>query len=226
METLEKKLGYAFRDRALLTNALTHSSYANENKGCGCDSNERLEFLGDSVLGMVVAARLFELFPEMPEGRMTRLRAQLVCEDSLHRVAMALELGEYMRLGKGEEHTGGRKRTSILADAVEAIIAAMYLDGGMEVARSFIMDRILPEVTAARQELAAADCKTELQERVQRKSGQSLSYALLEEKGPDHDKSFTVQVSLNGESIGVGEGRTKKEAEQAAARAALRKIPQ
>ena len=222
MQAIEEKIGYSFRDAELLTNALTHSSYANENRGRSCESNERLEFLGDSVLGLVVADALYRRFPGLPEGRMTRLRAQLVCEESLHLVAAQLGLGEYIRLGRGEEHTGGRNRTSILADAVEALIAAMYLDGGMEVARGFIERYIL---TALDGEMpAVGDCKTELQELVQRKSGSVLTYELLGESGPDHDKTFTSQVSLNGRPIGSGSGRTKKEAEQAAARAALREM--
>lgn len=220
MDSLEKKLGHVFRDRALLATALTHSSYANENRGRG-ECNERLEFLGDSVLGMVVADALFRRFPELPEGRMTRLRAQLVCEESLHRVASELGLGEYVRLGRGEEHTGGRRRTSILADAVEAVIAAMYLDGGLETAKAFIERQILSALDGSGPVMRVEDCKTELQELVQKKSGQSLSYELLGESGPDHDKTFTSQVSLNGRPIGSGSGRTKKEAEQAAARAAL-----
>ena len=219
MEAIEAKLGYKFQNRALLINALTHSSYANENRGRSCESNERLEFLGDSVLGMVVADALYKRFPELPEGRMTRLRAQLVCEESLHRVAAQLGLGEHIRLGRGEEHTGGRSRTSILADAVEAVIAAMYLDGGMDVARGFINRFMLSELEAGLP--GSGDSKTELQELVQKKPGSVLSYELLGESGPDHDKTFTSQVLLNGRAIGSGSGRTKKEAEQAAARAAL-----
>lgn len=222
MDTIEAKLGYNFKSRGLLINALTHSSYANENRGRSCESNERLEFLGDSVLGLVVADALYRRFPEMPEGRMTRMRSQLVCEESLHRVASDMGLGEYMRLGRGEEHTGGRNRTSILADAVEAIIAAMYLDGGMEVAREFITRHILSTLDGTY--IAFGDSKTELQELVQRKSGSQLSYELLGESGPDHDKTFTSQVLLNGKAIGSGSGRTKKEAEQAAARAALEEL--
>ena len=220
MDSLEKKLGHVFRDRALLATALTHSSYANENRGRG-ECNERLEFLGDSVLGMVVADALYRRFPELPEGRMTRLRAQLVCEESLHRAASELGLGEYVRLGRGEEPTGGRRRTSILADAVEAVIAAMYLDGGLETAKAFIERQILSALDGSGPVMRVEDCKTELQELVQKKSGQSLSYELLGESGPDHDKTFTSQVSLNGRPIGSGSGRTKKEAEQAAAHAAL-----
>ena len=222
MQAIEEKLGYRFRDRGLLENALTHSSYANENRGRCCESNERLEFLGDSVLGLVVADALYKRRANLPEGRMTRLRAQLVCEENLHAVAAQLELGRYIRLGKGEEHSGGRTRVSILADAVEAVIAAMYLDGGMDVARGFINRFILSEMDRALN--STGDSKTELQELVQRKSGSVLSYELLGESGPDHDKTFTCQVSLNGEPVGSGSGRTKKEAEQAAARAALKAL--
>lgn len=221
MEAFEEKLCHHFADRALLVTALTHSSYANESRASGCECNERLEFLGDSVLGMVVADALFRRFPDMPEGRMTRLRARLVCEESLHAVASELDLGDYIRLGRGEEHTGGRQRASILADAVEAVIAALYLDGGMETARGFIERHILSSLESGSPSLLLGDYKTELQELVQRKSGQSLSYVLLGESGPDHDKVFTSEVCLNGKPIGSGSGRTKKEAEQSAARAAL-----
>ena len=223
MKALEKKLGYTFRDSALLETALSHSSYANEHRASGAVSNERLEFLGDSVLGLVTAERLYSCFPYMPEGRMTRLRAELVCEQSLLQVANDLGIGEYIHLGKGEEHTGGRKRTSILADCVEAIIAAMYLDGGMDVAREFI-DRFILRQLSDMDLSAPTDSKTALQELVQSRSGQCLSYELLGADGPDHCKTFTVQVSLNGRSIGRGEGSSKKDAEQAAARAALKEL--
>ena len=208
MQAIEEKIGYSFRSRALLVNALTHSSYANENRGRSCESNERLEFLGDSVLGMVVAEALYRRFPDLPEGRLTRMRAQLVCEESLHRVAGEIGLGAHIRLGKGEEHTGGRTRTSILADATEALIAAMYLDGGMDVARGFIERYILPELNG--EYIPFGDAKTDLQELIQKKSGSTLSYELVGESGPDHDKTFTTRVLLNGESVGTGSGRTKK----------------
>ena len=221
MEAFEEKLCHRFGDRRLLETALTHSSYANESRAAGCECNERLEFLGDSILGMVVADALFRRFPDMPEGRMTRLRARLVCEESLHAVASELGLGSYIRLGRGEEHTGGRQRASILADAVDAVIAARYLDGGMDTARGFIERHILSALDSGSPSLLLGDYKTELQELIQRKSGQSLSYALLGESGPDHDKVFTSEVCLNGKPIGSGSGRTKKEAEQAAAHAAL-----
>lgn len=225
MTELEQKLRHVFADSSLLETALTHSSYANENRGRG-ECNERLEFLGDSVLGLTVADELYRSFPELPEGRMTRLRAQLVCEESLHRVALELGLGEYIRLGRGESRTGGRQRASILADAVEAVIAALYLDGGMEVARKFIAGHILSELGdgAVRPQVAVQDYKTDLQELVQRRSGQLLAYEPLSESGPDHDKTFTARVTLNGEPVGEGSGRTKKEAEQSAAQAALGKL--
>ena len=220
MTALEERLGYSFRNRALLETALTHSSYANENRASGIVCNERLEFLGDSVLGVTVADFLYRHFPDMPEGRMTRLRAELVCEHSLHRVALELHLGDYLRLGKGEEHNGGRKRASILSDAVEAVIAAMYLDAGMETAAGFIHRCLLDDVRAI-ETPTFTDYKTSLQELVQRHSGQVLSYELVGEEGPDHAKTFRVQVCLNGDPIGRGIGRTKKEAEQAAAANAL-----
>ena len=220
MTALEERLGYSFRNRALLETALTHSSYANENRASGIVCNERLEFLGDSVLGVTVADFLSRHFPDMPEGRMTRLRAELVCEQSLHRVALELHLGDYLRLGKGEEHNGGRKRASILSDAVEAVIAAMYLDAGMETAAGFIHRCLLDDVRAI-ETPTFTDYKTSLQELVQRHSGQVLSYELVGEEGPDHAKTFRVQVCLNGEPLGRGTGRTKKKAEQTAAANAL-----
>lgn len=223
METLEARIGYTFHDRRLLQNALMHSSYANENRARGCTSNERLEFLGDSVLGMVTATRLYRLYPDMPEGKLSRLRAELVCEQSLHAVALELGLGGYIRLGHGEARNGGRERPSILADAVEAIIAAIYLDGGLESAQRFILDHILTGL-AEGQMHHVADYKTDLQERVQRKPGQALEYTLLSESGPDHNKSFTMNVLLNGAEIGRGTGRTKKEAEQSAAKSALERM--
>ena len=219
MDKLEEKIGYHFHDRDLLTTALTHSSYANEKHG-EAQSYERLEFLGDSILGLVTAEFLYTHEPCLPEGRMTRLRAELVCEVSLHKTALELGLGRYMRLGRGEEHTGGRERPSILADMVEAIIAAMYLDSGMDQARSFILSRILHDVEFGDSH-RSADYKTQLQELVQRRSNQVITYRLKGESGPDHDKTFLFEVLINGETCGEGSGKTKKEAEQMAARKAL-----
>ena len=221
MQELEKKLNYTFRHPALLEEALRHSSYANEHRSGHMQSNERLEFLGDSVLGFVTAAFLFAHHPDLPEGDLTRIRAALVCEKSLHELAERLELGRYLKLGRGEEAGGGRKRPSILADATEAVFAAVYLDGGIDAASALIHRLLLdgPQEEAA--EERRRDYKTALQELVQRHSGQILSYELTGEQGPDHDKTFVVRVLLNGESIGSGTGHTKKEAEQSAAKNAL-----
>ena len=221
MDRLEEKLGYRFRDRGLLEHAMTHSSYANEHRGSGLTSNERLEFLGDSVLGMVVADYLFTAHPDMPEGELTRTRAALVCEGSLHEAARSLDLGQYLRLGQGEDAGGGRKRPSILADATEAMLAAIYLDGGMEAVRPIIRTLILDK---EQEKAAGRDYKTALQELVQRKPGASVSYRLVRESGPDHCRSFEMEVSVDGGVIGTGKGRTKKEAEQMAAKAALEKL--
>ena len=218
MQALEEKLGYTFRDPALLENALTHSSYANENRAAGAQSNERLEFLGDSVLGMVTADHLYRTHPDLPEGDLTRTRAALVCEESLVEVAQAWGLGQYLKLGRGENAGGGRTRPSIQADAVEAVLAAVFLDGGIAPARKIIQTYILDaEAERARNR----DYKTALQELVQRESGQVLRYCLVGSSGPDHAKIFTVEVELNGAPVGRGQGHSKKEAEQNAARAAI-----
>ena len=221
MEKLEEKLGYTFQNRALLENALTHSSYANENRHTGAQSNERLEFLGDSVLGMVTADYLYRVHPDLPEGDLTRTRAALVCEGSLVEVAQQLNLGSYLKLGKGEAAGGGRERPSIVADAVEAVLAAVYLDGGIGSARKIIQRFILDR---EEEKSGSRDYKTALQELVQRESGQVLAYRLVGSTGPDHAKRFQVEVELNGVPVGAGEGRSKKEAEQMAAKAAIGKL--
>lgn len=221
MDRLEEKLGYQFRDRGLLEHAMTHSSYANEHRSAGLTSNERLEFLGDSVLGVVVADYLFHEHPDMPEGELTRTRAALVCEGSLYDAAQGLGLGEYLRLGKGEDAGGGRKRPSILADATEAMLAAVYLDGGMEAVRPIIRWLILDK---EQEKAADRDYKTALQELVQRTPGAAVAYRLARESGPDHCRSFEMEASVDGKVIGSGVGRTKKEAEQMAAKAALEKL--
>ena len=218
-EQLQKALSYHFRDQSLLRNALTHSSYANENRSQGVQCNERLEFLGDSVLGFVVANELYRRFPDRPEGEMTRMRADMVCEITLAQAAKAIGLGDELLLGHGEEQGGGRTRPSILADAMESVIAAAYLDGGLEAAEGIIARLIL--VNIPEQQLRNADWKTMLQELVQQHRGQTLSYHLTGESGPDHDKHFTVEVLRNGERVGAGEGSSKKRAEQAAARSAI-----
>ncbi len=210
----EARIGHRFADDALLRTALTHTSYANEAKGYR-PHNERLEFLGDSVLSFVVAEELYSASPRLPEGELTRRRAALVCEPALAGFARQIGLGEALQLGKGEEQSGGRSRPSILADAFEALIAALYLDGGIAAARSFI----LPFVRGAGR--AAGDYKTRLQEVVQQNPEEHLRYRVVGESGPDHDKQFLVEVCLNSNCIGTGAGHSKKLAEQQAARQAL-----
>lgn len=223
MKELEEKLQYRFRDPSLLQTALTHSSYVNEHPREQAACYERLEFLGDAVLGLTAAKLLYDWTPELPEGRMTRIRAELVCEESLCRTARSLGLGRWMRLGKGEEISRGRERPSILADMVEALIAAIYLDGGSEAAADFIRHFVLQDA-AAHIRSRSVDNKTSLQELVQQQPGSSIRYELLGESGPDHDKRFSYRVYVNGASAGEGCGRTKKEAEQAAAGNALRAL--
>ncbi|MBE6941612.1 MAG: ribonuclease III [Ruminococcaceae bacterium] len=222
MNELEKAIGYQFRNITLLQNALSHSSYANERWHDSLKSNERLEFLGDSVLGMLVAEHLFRTFPDRPEGELTRMRADMVCEKTLAKVANRLDLGRHLMLGKGEESGGGRNRDSILADAVESVLAACYLDGGMDAALQFVQKFILVNVPVTK--LHNADYKTALQELVQQKKNQTIAYRLVGESGPDHDKEFRVEVTLNGETVGFGIGSSKKRAEQAAAQAAIERL--
>ena len=222
IKDLEEAIGYRFHNISLLQNALTHSSFANERWHNSLLSNERLEFLGDSILGMLVAEYLYRNFPDRPEGELTRMRADMVCEKTLASVAARIHLGDHLMLGHGEEQGGGRSRDSILADAVESVIAACFLDGGIEAAQRFIRTFILVEVPVS--QMHNADYKTKLQELVQQKKNQVLSYTLTGESGPDHHKHFTVAVSLNGGMVGQGEGRSKKRAEQEAARAAIRTL--
>ena len=217
-EELEEKLHYHFKNRDLLITALTHSSYANEAKA-PTKYNERLEFLGDSVLSLVVANYLFR-HSTRPEGELSRMRASLVSEEALFQFAKEIDLGAYLRLGRGEELGGGRERPSVVSDAFEAVIAALYLDGGMEAARSFI----LPFITEGK--TAEEDYKTKLQEVIQQNPEDKLSYAVTGESGPAHDKRFEVTVMLNGSAMAAGTGRSKKAAEQQAAKAALRKLNQ
>ena len=219
IKDLEIALGYRFRNISLLQNALTHSSYANERWHNSLLSNERLEFLGDSVLGMLVAEYLYRTFPERPEGELTRMRADMVCETTLAAAANRIGIGGHLQLGHGESRFGGRQRDSILADAMESVIAAAFLDGGLEAAKGIVQRFILVEVPVKR--MNNADYKTQLQELVQQKKNQVLSYALVGESGPDHDKQFQVEVSLNGAVVGCGTGSSKKRAEQQAARAAI-----
>lgn len=222
MESLEKRLDYKFNNITLLKNALVHSSYANEVRGT-THSNERLEFLGDSVLSIIVAEHIFYKFPEMPEGELTKLRASLVCEKSLCAFSRELGIGEYLLLGKGEDKNGGRERDSILADAFEAVLAAIYIDGGMDAAKKHIFNTVLRNIDNHIDDADSfKDYKTLLQEIIQRNPEESVSYILIDEQGPDHDKVFTVQVRLNSNVIGQGTGKSKKQAEQMAARQALK----
>ena len=224
IKDLETAMGYHFRNVTLLRNALTHSSYANEQWHNSLMSNERLEFLGDSILGMVVAGYLYQNYPDCPEGELTRMRADMVCEQALADVADRLSLGTHLLLGHGEEQGGGRKRASILADAVESVIAACFLDGGMDAAKSFIDRFVLCQTPQIGRH--NADYKTALQELVQQKKNQSITYVLSGESGPDHNKTFTVTLCINGEPVGEGSGSSKKRAEQEAARVALDKLSQ
>ena len=218
MSELENRIHYTFKNKKLLHEALSHSSYANEGKRTR--SNERLEFLGDSVLSIIVAKHLFTHYTHLPEGELTKLRASLVCEKSLHEFACDFGLGEFLLLGKGEELTGGRQRPSIIADAFEALLAAIYLDGGMEQARKFVL-QFIPEHLNPKQAKGLNDYKTTLQEIIQQNKEEKIEYVPIEETGPDHDKTFVVEVHLNSNVIGTGRGKSKKQAEQFAAKEAL-----
>lgn len=218
----EDIIEYKFENKDYILEALTHSSYSNENKKF--EFNERLEFLGDSVLSIVVSDYLFKEETDLPEGELTKLRANIVCEESLSEVANDISLGEYMLLGKGEEATGGRQRISILADAFEAVIAAIYLDGGIENARIFILKYMEEIIDNSRKGNIFRDYKTHLQEVLQGKGESNIWYKLIQEKGPDHNKRFVMQVGLNESVLGTGEGKSKKEAEQLAAKLALKTL--
>ncbi|MDR1892933.1 MAG: ribonuclease III [Oscillospiraceae bacterium] len=221
MEKLQATLCYRFKNPEILQNALTHSSYSNENR-ITSGSNERLEFLGDSVLSLVVSDYLYRQFAHLPEGELTKLRASLVCEKTLCRFAKSLDLGGYLLFGKGEKNTGGGERPSILADAFEAVLAAVYLDGGMEEASRLVMFHVKHELKS--RSGAITDYKTALQEVIQKNPDSHVDYVQTDETGPDHDKMFTVEVRLGGEVIGIGQGRSKKNAEQAAAMEALKHL--
>lgn len=222
IDKFESIIDYKFENREYILEALTHSSYSNENKDY--DFNERLEFLGDSVLSIVVSEYLFKKETNLPEGELTKLRANIVCEESLSDAANEINLGEHMLLGKGEEATGGRQRISILADAFEAVIAAIYLDGGLESARKFVLNYMKNIICDSRKGRIFRDYKTHLQEVLQGKGESNIWYKLMEEKGPDHNKRFVMQVGINEKVLGVGEGKSKKEAEQLAAKVALKDI--
>lgn len=219
MKEFQKRIGYSFKNEHLLYEALSHSSFANENKKQR-NSNERLEFLGDSVLSIVISDYIFKHFSHIPEGELTKLRASLVCEKALFEFSKKIDLGEFIFLGKGEENTGGRERPSIVSDAFEAVIAAIYLDGGMEPVRDYILSFIPKDITPKGSN-SFHDYKTMLQEIIQKNPEEKIEYHLKSESGPDHDKSFVVQVLLNHNVIGEGKGHSKKNAEQNAAKEAL-----
>ena len=219
MKNLEKNIGYVFKDKSLLELALTHSSYANE-LGNQAKCNERLEFLGDSVLSIIVSDYLYNNF-ETPEGDLTKLRASLVCEEALFDFAKEINLGEFIKLGKGEQNNGGNKRPSILSDAFEALLAAMYLDGGIKPVKDLVLKFVKADLKDTKR-IAFKDYKTELQEIIQKNPEEKIEYVLIDEQGPDHDKLFTVSIELNSLSFAQGTGKSKKAAEQAAAREALK----
>lgn len=220
MDELERKIGYQFKDKSLMKEAITHSSYAKEKKARHIKYNERLEFLGDAVLSIVVSDYIFKHCPELPEGELTKLRASLVCEKSLFEFAKRIDLGKHLILSKGERNNGGAERPSILSDAFEALIAAIYIDGGYEPASKHILNFVIPAIKNSKSK-RNKDYKTTLQEIVQKNPGEKLEYVLVAESGPDHNKHFVVEVHLNSNVIGKGGGRSKKEAEQQAAHEAL-----
>ncbi len=224
IKEFEEIIGLNFADKNLLKTALTHSSYANENRSRHVKYNERLEFLGDSVLSLIVSRYLFENYPNLPEGELTKIRAAVVCEHSLCECASRLEVGKFLILGKGEEMTGGRTRVSILADAFEAILASIYLDAGLDVAREWALGQLYETIQFASKGRIQKDYKTTIQEYVQSRSTDKITYEVIHESGPDHKKSFEVNILVGGKVMGYGEGNSKKNAEQAAARDALSKL--
>jgi ribonuclease-3 len=224
LKQLQARLGYVFRDPGLLTAALTHKSYLNESKDKALGNNERLEFLGDAVLDLAVSEHLITLYPRWTEGDLSKMKARLVSEETLAGVARRLDIGSCLQLGRGEELTRGRDKASLLADALEAVIAAIYSDGEFGAAKQFILSALRPELEGAPDQKAIHDFKTEFQEICQRSFGLLPSYRILRESGPDHEKIFEVELVVRGQVYGVGQGRSKKEAEQRAAQEALTKL--
>jgi ribonuclease III len=223
-EPLQTALSYRFQDQALLDEALTHKSYVNEQKGVAGRDNERLEFLGDAVLSLVISEYLAASLPDSTEGALSKLKAQLVSESSLERIARRLQLGGYLKFGRGEELSNGREKASLLADAVEAVLAAVYLDGGFEASRQVtvhVFAEELSQIEARKHEPGAEDYKTQFQEWCQKRYDTLPRYETIRESGPDHDKRFDVELTIRGEVVGAGSGRSKKEAEQQAAKQAL-----
>ncbi|PWM26891.1 MAG: ribonuclease III [Oscillospiraceae bacterium] len=220
---LEKTIGYIFKNRKLLHTALTHSSYSNEKRAHGDKEscNERLEFLGDSVLSLIVSDYIFSVYPDMPEGELSKVRAGTICEKALAEFARNIKLGDYLFLGRGEELTNGRKRPSILADAFEALLASIYLDGSIDDVKRFLLPFVKREIKSILESGHTADYKSILQQIVQQEKGELLEYVLVEESGPAHKRIFTVEARLNNNVVGVGTAGNKREAEQIAAREAL-----
>ena len=221
MQTIEEKIGYTFQNKELLKKALTHTSYAYENN---IESNEKLEFLGDSILEFVSSKYLYENYPELKEGEMTKVRATVVCEKSLHKVAKMHDFSDFLYLGRSERKMGGQERPAILADSVEAVIAAIYLDGGIEQAEKFIIQSLKEDIEIATKHVGDKDYKTVLQEKLQEHGDVKIEYEIIKEEGPDHNKSFEVQVSCDGKKLAKGQGRSKKEAQMNAAQKALEKL--
>lgn len=218
IEELEKNIGYTFNNKQLLKTALTHTSYAYEHK---VESNEKLEFLGDSILEFVSSEYMYNKYINLKEGEMTKVRATVVCEKSLYQIALLHNFSDFLRLGRSEVMAGGNKRQAILADSVEAVIAAMFIDGGLEPAKKFIIENLKEEIETATKHVGQKDYKTVLQEELQKNGDVKIEYKIIKESGPDHDKTFEAEVSLNGKILATGVGKSKKEAEMQAAKKAL-----
>ena len=221
MEKLQENIGYKFKDQELLKKALTHTSYAYEHN---VESNEKLEFLGDSILEFISSIYLYKNYPKLKEGEMTKVRATVVCEKSLYKVAKKHNFSDFLYLGKSERLSGGENRPAILADSVEAVIAAIYLDGGLEEARRFIEENLKEEIEIASKHVGQKDYKTVLQEKLQEHGEVKIVYTIINEKGPDHDKIFEAEVECNGKQLAVGTGKSKKQAEMQAAKKALESL--
>lgn len=224
LKEFQELIGYKFNNEEYLRVALTHSSYAHENRQKNIKFNERLEFLGDSVLSIIVSKYIFENYPDLPEGKLTKMRSAVVCEKALYECSLNIDLGKYLILGRGEERTGGRTRPSILSDTYEALIAAIFLDSNLDVVREWVLSQLYDAIEAAAKGRISKDYKTEFQEAVQVKGDVDICYKVVDSTGPDHNKSFVVNVYLNGELMGQGEGKSKKKAEQSAANDALLKL--
>ncbi len=221
MKVLEESIGYTFKDKELLKKALTHTSYANENN---IESNEKLEFLGDSILEFISSKYIYGKYTKLKEGEMTKVRAAVVCEKSLHKIALMHNFSDFLYLGKSERVSGGSTRPTILADSVEAVIAAMYLDGGLEPVEKFIIENLKDDIEIATKHVGDKDYKTVLQEKLQENGEVKIEYEIIKETGPDHDKTFVAEVKCNGEILDMGEGKSKKEAQMEAAKKALEKL--